>query len=52
MTCEFGNGKQFPVRTNVQNGYKILELQKFFNFCVAHLPVKQDIEKKFPCFLF
>ena len=24
-----------------------LELQKFFNFCAAHLPVRLDIEMKF-----
>ena len=29
-----------------------LELQKFFNFCAAHLPVRLDIETKFPYFLF
>ena len=28
-----------------------LELQKFFNFCAAHLPVRLDIETKFPYFL-
>ena len=28
-----------------------LELQKFFNFCAAHLPVRIDIETKFPYFL-
>ena len=25
-----------------------LELQKFLNFCAAYLPVKLDIETKFP----
>ena len=25
-----------------------LELQQFFIFCVAHLPVRRDIETKFP----
>ena len=29
-----------------------LELQKFFNFWAAHLPVWLDIETKFPYFLF
>ena len=29
-----------------------LELQMFFYFCVAHLPVKRDIKTKFPYFLF
>ena len=29
-----------------------LELQKFLNFCAAHLPVKRDIEMKFSYFLF
>ena len=29
-----------------------LELQKFFNFCAAHLPVRLVIETKFPYFLF
>ena len=29
-----------------------LELQKFFNFCAAHLPVKRGMETKFPYFLF
>ena len=29
-----------------------LELQMFFNFCAAHLPVRLDIETKFPYFLF
>ena len=29
-----------------------LELQKFLNFCAAHLPVKRDIEKKLTYFLF
>ena len=29
-----------------------LELQFFFNFCVAHLPIKRDIETEFPYFLF
>ena len=29
-----------------------LELHKFFNFCAAHLPVRLDIETKFPYFLF
>ena len=29
-----------------------LELQKFLNFCAAHLRVKRDIEKKIPYFLF
>ena len=29
-----------------------LELEKFFNFCAAHLPVRLDIETKFPYFLF
>ena len=29
-----------------------LELQKFFNFCAAHLSVRLDIETKFPYFLF
>ena len=29
-----------------------LELQKFFNFCAAHLPVRLDIETKFSYFLF
>ena len=29
-----------------------LELQTFFNFCAAHLPVRLDIETKFPYFLF
>ena len=29
-----------------------LELQKFLNFCAAHLPVRLDIETKFPYFLF
>ena len=29
-----------------------LKLQKFFNFCAAHLPVRLDIETKFPYFLF
>ena len=24
------------------------ELQKFLNFCAAHLPVKRDTETKFP----
>ena len=28
------------------------ELQKYFNFCAAHLPVRLDIETKFPHFLF
>ena len=28
------------------------ELQKFFNFCAAHLPVRLDIGTKFPYFLF
>ena len=28
-----------------------LELQKFNNFCAAHLPVRLDIEIKFPYFL-
>ena len=25
-----------------------LEVQKFLNFCAAHLPVRPDIETKFP----
>ena len=29
-----------------------LELQKFLNFCAAHLSVRLDIETKFPYFLF
>ena len=29
-----------------------LELQKFFNFCAAHSPVRLDIETNFPYFLF
>ena len=29
-----------------------LELQKFSNLCAAHLPVRLDIETKFPYFLF
>ena len=29
-----------------------LELQKFLSFCAAHLPVRLDLEKKFPYFLF
>ena len=29
-----------------------LELHKFLNFCAAHLPVRLDIETKFPYFLF
>ena len=28
------------------------ELQKFLNFCAAHLPDKRDIETTFPYFLF
>ena len=29
-----------------------LELWKFLNFCVEHLPVKRDMKTKFPYFLF
>ena len=29
-----------------------IELQKFFIFCAAHLPVRLDIETKFPYFFF
>ena len=29
-----------------------IELQKFLNFCAAHLPVRLDIETKFLYFLF
>ena len=29
-----------------------LEMPRFSNFCVAHLPVKRDIETKLPYFLF
>ena len=29
-----------------------LELQKFFNCCAAQLPVKREIETKFPYFFF
>ena len=28
-----------------------LELQKFFNFCAAHLPVRLDIDDKIPVFI-